>query len=217
MIRGGVPRWMPVAVVLVGVYLAYAYVRDYPRGGRGAAPLSLGEEPLQEELDAPVPVTVHRGDRTFFVIKTHRYALTAQVLSAHAYDLVWTSEFFDVDLGVAWGDQVRRLTEAYTFYQDARFLFWRSEGPVADPERAYITSHVGNVHTLPAEGKANVGRALRSAREGDLVALEGFLVVIQDAGTNVLARSSTVRTDTGGGACEVMWVDRVQVNNRVWE
>lgn len=217
MIRGGVPRWMPVALVIVGLYLVVTYVRDYPRGGRAAAPLVLGEEPRQEELDKPVPVTVHRGDRTFFVIKTHRYSLTAQVLSAHAYDWVWTNQFYDVDLGVAWGDEVRRLTEAYTFYQDARFLFWRSDGPVADDERAYLTAHVGNVHTLPAEGKPHIGRALRSAREGDRVSLEGYLVVIQDAGTNELARSSTVRTDTGGGACEVMWVDRVQIDGTVWE
>lgn len=208
---------MPVALVLMGVYLVYTWARDYPRGGRPAAPLTLGEEPFQEALDKPIPVTVQRGERTFFVIKTHRYALTAQVLSAHAYDWVWTSQFYDVDLGVAWGDQVRRLTEAYTFYQDARFLFWRSDGPVSDTERAYITSHVGNVHTLPAEGKPHVGRALRSAREGDRVSLEGFLVLIQDAGTNELARSSTVRTDTGGGACEIMWVDRVQIDDTVWE
>ncbi|MDP2316420.1 MAG: hypothetical protein Q8P41_26215 [Pseudomonadota bacterium] len=211
------PRWVLALAVLAVAYLGYVQVRDYPRGGRSAAPLALGEEPLQEELDRRIPVTVHRGDRTFFVIKTHRYALTARVLAAHAYDWVWTSQFYDVDLGVAWGDQVARLTETYTFYQDARFLFWRADGPVADAERAYITTHVGNVHVLPAEGKEHVGRALRSAREGDLVALEGYLVVIQDAGTNELARSSTVRTDTGGGACEVMWVDRVQVNETVWE
>lgn len=208
---------MFVVLVVVGVYLAFGFVRDYPRGGRSAAPPTLGEEPRQEELDAPIPVTVRRGDRTFFVIKTHRYALTARVLAAHAYDWVWRSEFFDVDLGVAWGDQVARLTETYTFRQNARFLFWQSSGPVSGDERAYITAHAGNIHTIPAEGKAHVGRALRSVREGDLVALEGFLVVIQDAGTNELARSSTVRTDTGGGACEVMWVDRLQVDGTVWE
>jgi hypothetical protein len=49
------------------------------------------------------------------------------------------------------------------------------------------------------------------------VSLEGYLVEIQDAGTNVLATSSTVRTDTGNGACEVMWVDRVQINETLWE
>ncbi|MES2638363.1 MAG: hypothetical protein V4850_02745 [Myxococcota bacterium] len=210
-------RWLPVLLVVIVGYLACEAVRDYPRGGRAAVPRSLGEEPTQEALDTPVPVTVRRGDRTFFVIKTHRFALTGQVLSAHAYDWVWTNDFFDVDLGLAWGDQVARLTEAYSFYQDARFLFWRSSGPVSAGERDYITTHVGNVHTIPAEGKPHVGRALRSVREGDLVSLEGFLVVIQDAGTNELARSSTVRTDTGGGACEVMWVDRLQVDDTVWE
>ena len=210
-------RWVIVAAVLVGLYLAVGWVRDYPRGGRSAAPLVLGAEPVQEELDTVVPVVVHRGDRTFFLIKSHRYALTAQVLSAHAYDWVWTNDFFDVDLGVAWGDEVARLTDTFEFYQDHRFLFWRSTGPVTEDERSYIPPHVGNVHTIPAERKPQIARALRWAREGDLVALEGFLVTIQDAGTNELARSSTVRTDTGAGACEVMWVDRVQIGETVWQ
>jgi len=211
------PRWILVAVVLLGAYLAAQWVRDYPRGGRGAPALALGVEPTQEALDEVIPVVVQRGDRTFFLLKTHRYALTAQVLSAHAYDWVWTNDFFDVDLGVAWGDQVARLTDTYDFYQDHRFLFWRSSTQVTQEERDYITTHVGNVHTIPAERKPHIARALRWARKGDLVALEGFLVTIQDAGTNELARSSTVRTDTGPGACEVMWVDRIQIGDTVWE
>ena len=211
------PRWLVILVVVIAAWYGYTFLRDYPRGGRGAAPLALGGEPVQEELPKPIPVTVQRGDRTFFIIKTHRYALTAEVLAAHAYDWVWTTEFYDVDLGLAWGDQVRRLTETYSFYQDARFLFWRSDAPVSEEERAYITTHVGNVHVLPAEGKPHVGRALRSARPGDLVSLEGYLVEIQDAGTNRLAKSSTTRTDTGNGACEVMWVDRVQIDGTAWE
>jgi hypothetical protein len=211
------PRWLTILAVVVVAWYTFTFVRDYPRGGRAVPPLSLGAEPVQEELPTPIPVTVQRGDRTFFIIKKHRYAITAEVLAAHAYDWVWTTEFYDVDLGLAWGDQVQRLTDAYSFYQDARFLFWRSDTQVSESERTYITTHVGNVHVLPAEGKAHVGRALRSARPADRVSLEGYLVEIQDAGTNVLATSSTVRTDTGNGACEVMWVDRVQINETLWE
>ena len=47
--------------------------------------------------------------------------------------------------------------------------------------------------------------------------MEGFLVTNQDAGANELARSSTVRTDTGPGACEGMWVDRIRIEETVWE
>jgi hypothetical protein len=104
-----------------------------------------------------------------------------------------------VDLGLAWGAQVDWLLRSYTFYQDARWLFWRSDGPMSDQERTYVTTHTGNVHTIPAEGNNRIYGALRPARKGDHVTLDGSLVEIQDAGTNVLARSSTRRWDRGAG------------------
>ena len=110
-----------------------------------------------------------------------------------------------------------RQTDTYDIYQDHRLLFWRSSTQVTQEERDYITPHVGNVHTIPAERKPHIARALCWARRGELVALEGFLVTIQDAGANELARSSTVRTDTGPGACEGMWVDRIRIEETVWE
>lgn len=209
-------RILPALGLASVLYLGWQAVRDWPVGGAAAPMLTLGEEPVQEELEQPEPRTVHRGDRTFFVILTHQYTITAKVVSQHAYDLVWTNDFFDVDLGLIWGDQVDRLEEQYTFYQDARWLFWRSSDHVSDAERAYITAHFGNVHTIPAEGNDEVGRALRSVRAGDLVSLSGYLVEVQDAGTNVVARSSRSRTDTGAGACEVMWVDRIQIDDTLY-
>lgn len=211
------PRWILAVAALVVVYLGYTTVRDWPRGGRDAPPLVLGAEPAQEELETTIPVTIHRGGKTFFLLKTHSDDITAKVISAHAYDFVWTNDFFDVDLGLVWGDQVARLESEYEFYQDHRWLFWRSDHDVSDNERAYIGTHVGNVHTLPAEGQDRLGRALRSVRAGDLVHLAGYLVTIQDAGTNVLSRSSTSRSDTGGGACEVMWVDSIQIDETVYD
>jgi hypothetical protein len=210
------PRWLLAVAALTCLYVAYDTARSWPTGGVAAPPVVLGPEPVQEALDPVIPKQVHRGDRTFFLLQTHRYAVTGQVLSAHAYDLAWTNDFFDVDLGLAWGDQVDRLTRTYTFYQDARWLFWRSDTPVADDERMYITTHVGNVHTIPADGNDRIARALRSVRAGDRVALDGKLVTIEDAATNVLSRSSTSRSDTGAGACEILYVERLQIGDLLY-
>lgn len=211
------PRWL---LLLVGLALGYGAWKSWaawPRGGVTVAPLTLGDEPVQEALDPPVPHTVKRDGHTFFLLQTHRYHLVGEVLSASTYDLAWTSDFYDVDLGLAWGAQVDRLKRDYQFYQDARWLFWRSATQPSPEEQRYVTTHVGNVHSIPAEGNDKVARALRSAEVGDLVALDGALVVVQDAGTNVLARSSTSREDTGNGACEIMWVDRIQIGTKLYE
>lgn len=210
-------RALVVFALLAAVWLAWRFVRDWPRGGVAAPPLVLGAEPEQEELDRELPVTVDRGGRTFFVIRTHRYSVTGRVVSATTYDYLWTNDFFDVDLGLVWGDHVPELLDRVTFSQNARWLYWRSDTPVSDAERADITRHAGNVHTIPAEGHPALTRALRSVRSGDLVKLDGYLVRIADAQATTLARSSTSRTDTGGGACEIVWVDRLQVGERAWE
>lgn len=188
-----------------------------PRGGVAAPPLVLSDEPLQEPLDAPQEVTLRRGDRDFHVRFTHRYAVSAEVLSATTYDLVWTNDLFDVDLGLIWGDHVPALKSRYVFHQDARWLFWRTNSPVSAEDRLDVTRHIGNEHLIPAEGRANLNRAIRSARPGDTVRIEGYLVEIRDGAGQLLSQSSTSRTDTGGGACEIVWVTRFQRNDRVWE
>lgn len=210
-------RRLLLVAALISVYLVLDWVRGWPRGGVSAPPVTLGEEPFQEALPEPLPIQVHRDGRTFFLLQTHRFAVSGHVLSATEYDLAWTNDFFDVDLGLAWGDQVDRLLDQYDFRQNARWLFWQADRPIDEAERRYVTTHVGNLHLIPAEGRPTVDRALRWARKGDRVRIEGTLVTIQDAGTNELARSSTTRDDTGGGACEIVYVTRFQNGDTVWE
>lgn len=205
-----------LVVGLVVAWKAFAWVRGIPWGGVDAPPLVLGPEPEQEELPEPMPVLVKRDGRTFFLIRTHRFAVTGKVLSATEYEWAWTNQFYDVDLGLAWGDRVAELEERFDFYQNGRWLFWRTSEPISEADRRYVTSHVGNLHLIPAEGMVSIDLALRRVDAGDLVRVEGYLVTIQDAGTNELARSSTRRDDTGDGACEIVWVDRLQVNETLY-
>jgi len=53
-----------------------------------------------------------------------------------------------------------------------------------------------------------VRKQLLAVRRHDLVTLEGYLVEITTA-EGFHWRSSLSRDDTGGGACEVMWVTSV--------
>lgn len=201
-----------LVVGLVVAWRAFVWVRGVPWGGVDAPPLVLGPEPEQEELPEPWPVRVQRDGRPYLLLRTHRFAVTGKVLSATEYDWVWTNPLYDVDLGLAWGDRVAELEERFDFHQNGRWLFWRTAEALSEADRRYLTSHVGNLHLIPAEGALSVDRALRRVGVGDLVRIEGYLVTIQDAGTNELARSSTRRDDTGDGACEIVWVDRLQVN-----
>ena len=51
---------------------------------------------------------------------------------------------------------------------------------------------------------------IKGARKGQVVALEGYLVkVISKDGW--WWKSSLTRNDTGNGACEVIWVEEVEI------
>lgn len=60
-----------------------------------------------------------------------------------------------------------------------------------------------NMHLIP--GNPNIDLRLRRLKPGHLVQIKGFLVNV--TGPNgFLWRTSTLRTDTGNGACEIVWV-----------
>lgn len=211
-----VRRYLPLVLVVIGVLYTFRGFRGCPTGGVKVAPVALGAEPVQEEVEKPEAVTIERDGKTFHIQKTHHYRVVGEVLSASTYSLAFTNEFFDVDIGLAWGDHVPSLKEKYTFDQDHRWLFWRSDSPVSEADRLDVTTHVGNQHIIPAEGHSAIDRAVRWARKGDLVAIEGYLVTILDSAWQPLAHSSTSREDTGGGACEIVWVDTFQNGNTIW-
>jgi hypothetical protein len=90
--------------------------------------------------------------------------------------------------------------------QSDRWYYWRAaELPI--PQRE-IETHSANMHMIPAtEGIEN---RLRSLDPGDRVRLSGYLVEAQGP-DGWRWRSSLSREDTGAGACEVVWVERLEL------
>ncbi len=201
-------------LALAAVLYALRGFRGCPVGGRTVPDAVLGPMPTQVALDPPQEIEIVRDGASYRIRKTHRYRVVGQVVSVATYTLTFANAFFDVDLGLAWGDHVEALTRRFTFHQDHRWLFWRSDGPVSDEARLDVTTHVGNQHVIPAS--ANLDRAVRSARVGDRVVLDGHLVTVLTHDGIELATSSTRRDDTGAGACEIVWVEGFQRGTKAW-
>lgn len=68
-----------------------------------------------------------------------------------------------------------------------------------------VAQSSSNHHIVPADEK--IRSQLEQIRENDYVRLKGYLVNIHYKGQTV--NTSTTRTDTGSGACEVMLVTEV--------
>lgn len=95
----------------------------------------------------------------------------------------------------------------FKFSQSDRFYFWRTETfPIP---REMIESHSANMHMIP--GSPDIEKLLKALRPGNIVHVRGYLVEARgaDGGRWTSSRS---RTDKGRGACEIVFVESLNVN-----
>lgn len=135
------------------------------------------------------------------------FALEARVLSRKKYSLGREAELSPVDLALGWGPMSdNRVLEKIDISQSNRFYFWRAEQLPIPPQK--IIRHSSNMHMIPANER--VAKQLAGLRKGNVVAITGQLVKIH-ADDGWRWQSSLSRTDTGNGACELVWVKEVSV------
>lgn len=155
------------------------------------------------------PAPLRRGEFT----ATPRARLRAEVriLSRERYRLDPLAEASPIDLAVGWGPMSdSAVIDALDISQSARFYTWRYDDAPPLPVEV-ISTHSANWHVVP--GNREVERRLGRLRAGDVIELEGLLVDL-DRDDGGRARTSLTRTDTGAGACEIIWVERLAVRYR---
>jgi len=67
------------------------------------------------------------------------------------------------------------------------------------------------MHLIAADD--SIARAIKRTRVGDVVAFDGYLVEA-DWPNGRKAVSSLTRSDTGAGACEIIWVENFSIGLR---
>lgn len=134
------------------------------------------------------------------------FAITARVLSRENYRFDRAAVLSPVDLALGWGpmsdDEVlRRLTIS----QGGRWYFYRWSGEPPIPVHE-IVRHSANMHLIPADD--GIASTLSRVRPGHVVELRGKLVEARGA-DGFRWRSSLTREDSGDGACEIVYVERL--------
>ena len=161
------------------------------------------DEPQQQDY-APPPAFDAHG---YALQPLAAFALTARVLSRADYRWDRLSGLVPTDLALGWGPMSdSAVLEKLSIEQSDRFFYW-STATFPIPRRD-IEIHAANMHLIPAD--RTVAAALRRVRPGALLRLEGQLVEAR-APQGWTLRSSLVRDDTGPGACEVVWVQRLEL------
>ena len=134
------------------------------------------------------------------------FVLDARVLHRKIYHYDSGAALVPVDLAVGWGPMSdQAVLDRLKISQASRFYYYEYQNPPPIPP-AEIISHSANLHLIPST-KA-IAAQCKSLRTGELVHLAGLLV--QATGPEIGTWSSSLtRTDTGKGACELVWVEEI--------
>ena len=200
-------RTLPRRLWLLALLAALAWFWHASRPLRHPPGVLVGEAPRQIPLDN-APPALHKGNAALLPLA--KFAMSARVLSRADYRWDALAALAPVDLALGWGRMSdSAILEKVDISQSGRFYRWQvREFPI--PEREIIESSA-NMHLVPAD--ATLARAIGQARVGDLVSFDGYLVEI-DWPDGSKAVSSLTRSDSGPGACEIVWVENFRIEPR---
>lgn len=160
---------------------------------------------VPEQVDLDHGAQLQRGDVTL-TTRAH-FDITARVLSRKDYSWGADADLIPEDLALGWG----RMSDSdvlakIDITQSDRFYYWHvKEFPI--PRREIETSSA-NMHLIPAD--AGVKRELEQVRQGQIIHIDGFLVDASRA-DGWHWNTSMTRDDTGAGACELVYVESLDI------
>lgn len=189
--------FLAVLAVSAGLYTRYAPQR-YPPG------VLIHAEPTQTLLQDDAPSMQRAG---FSIRALARFELDARVLHKRHYRYDPVASLAPVDLAVGWGPMSdQQVLDQLSISQSNRFFWyeWRNQPPIPQDE---ITCHSTNMHLIPSNEEMR--KKIDGLHAGDLIHLSGLLVEAAQPGMPPW-RSSLSRTDSGKGACEIVWVESLE-------
>jgi hypothetical protein len=175
--------------------------------------------PVQSETADKELITVTKDGYEYKLTPLYDYRLDAMVV--HTFDYTWFSIYkldsvFPRDLCVIWGKNVESKvyqSRSLSFGQDYRFCLYNWTGDLN-----FDGNELSNNHLLLLDKKLEKKAA--KIKPGDQIELRGKLVNVEannldEPGTfdpkTFSLQTSTTRTDTGAGACEIIYVDDIKI------
>lgn len=136
------------------------------------------------------------------------FTVRGRVLLLDRYRLGRESDVSPLDLTLGWGAMSSNaVLRQFTIYRGHRCYYWKPKTGEPPLTTNQVITHTANIHIIPAND--GLAGQLKALHPGSLVELGGMLVDVTGA-DGWMWRSSVTRTDTGPGACEVMWVEWVR-------
>jgi hypothetical protein len=214
----GKSRWLRLGFLLSLLLWALALWRDDRLPPPGAILPPLYAEPLQAADGVPPPFAVTVKKRNYAVRPLFRYEIAGLVVSRHRSDSFldtahrqWRDTLNIMDLCLVWGHNIASGVYRETKFWNRDFTcMCRFPGEAA--ARRFSVRHLANNHLLSAD--RSLSRRILRVRPGDQVRIAGYLAEYGQPANGFRRGTSTVRDDTGNGACETIFVTDFQVLRR---
>lgn len=201
---------------LVILFLCLMFKDRWP--GREDFRPEVFQEPDQKTGDLPEQFDATQNGYAYTVRPVAEYEIWGMVVSSH-----YAGSFLDIthekakdylnikDLCLLWGKNLE--TGAFR-----RLKFWNRDFTCfyswTDPAvgQAFSPSHISNNHLITTDG--SLRKKIKSVRRGDQVHFRGWLAAYGHKGSSSMRGTSTTRNDTGGGACETVYVTGFEILQR---
>jgi hypothetical protein len=178
-------------------------------------PSRAAAEPEQVAVTGGAPIALEVKGHQVRLTPRATYRITGYAAETSRKLLDRWDFVMPLDVALVWGPVADpAVLRHLKFHLSERYVsYWYdSTTPPAVIER--LPTHVANHHLIPSTEE--VARELDRVRIGTLVRFRGKLVdvEIRDARGQVAARmrTSTTRDDVGSGACEILWVESVEID-----
>ena len=189
-------------LAIVGVWFAHWYLH---RPITYAPGVLIAADPTQLKLPSDEP----EFDFSDFHLKPlARFAADLRLLHSKIYRYDRQASLVPIDLAVGWGPMSdQQVLDRLRVSQSMRFFWYEYKvpPPIAVEQ---IVSHATNIHIIPSTPE--LSSRCKALRSGALVHLSGELV--EATGPQIGTwRSSLSRTDSGNGACELLYLEDLDV------
>ncbi len=138
------------------------------------------------------------------------YKIRARVLSKNNFSLGKESEISPFDLALGWGPMSdQSVIDKIDISQSNRWYRWKADVlPIPVKE---ISLNSANVHIIPKD--ESIEDKFDEVYKGSLIEMKGYLVEVTTA-DGWRWKSSLKRDDTGGGSCELFWVEELTIPDK---
>ena len=205
-------------IVFLIVFAVTFFTRKNYRSVDNIAP-ELYKAPEQLELVDNSPINFKIKDYEYTLEPLYYYEISGLIVHEKDYSrlsIYKRNKALPIDLCMIWGSNV--ATKVYQsknlkFSQGFRFCNYSYSGDIFFNE-----TEISNNHLLISNDYVN--SKVKSLNAGDQIKIIGKLVNVKAVNNSnpdeydpayIALTTSTIRTDTGAGACEVIYVEDVQI------